>query len=163
VIGSPLCKGLKQKYNDKFSCQGIGTKDGYPAAIGDNARPKGTCDGCISGSVDVFKKINAKCPNAKLMFMGYSQGGALMSNVIPQLPAQVKGKIIGGVIFGSTRPKIDGIARDVWASYCASGDGVCNRAGNSGSTGSHLSYSSNGDVKKAIEFLGKKIDAAAAQ
>jgi Cutinase len=128
--------------------------------MGDNGKPKGTCDACITGTVKMFQTLHAKCPKANFMFMGYSQGGALMSSVIPQLPADIKSKVIGGVLFGSTRGTIAGFPKDKWASYCATDDRACNSRGNSGSSGSHLSYTSNGDVPKAIAFLGKKIDAA---
>jgi cutinase len=109
----------------------------------------------------MFQTVNQKCPKAKLMFMGYSQGGALMTNVIPQLSPEIKSQIIGGVLFGSTRGTIAGISKDVWTAYCATDDRVCNSRGNTGGTGSHMSYSSNGDVAKAVQFLGKKIEAAA--
>jgi hypothetical protein len=33
IIGSPLCSGLKQKYGAKFTCQGVGKENGYPAAM----------------------------------------------------------------------------------------------------------------------------------
>jgi cutinase len=160
IIGPALCNGLKKKYDSKFACQGVGTDDGYPAAVGDNGKPKGTCDTCITGAVKTFEKVHAKCPNAKLLFMGYSQGGALMSSVIPQLPNEVKAKVIGGVVFGSTRGTIAGIPKESWAAYCATDDRICNSRGNTGSTGSHLSYSSNGDADKAIAFLSTRIDGA---
>lgn len=83
-----------------------------------------------------------------------------MSNVIPQLPADVKTAIIGGVMFGSTRGTIAGYPKQNVAFYCSVDDRACNRRGNSGSTGSHLSYPSNGDVEKAVAFLSKQIDAA---
>jgi hypothetical protein len=104
--------------------------------------------------------MHTKCPKAKLMFMGYSQGGALMSNVIPLLPADVKSQIIGGVLFGSTRGTIQGIPKEIWMSYCSTDDRACNSRGNSGSSGSHMSYPSNGDVEKAVAFLSKQIDTA---
>jgi hypothetical protein len=128
--------------------------------MGDNGKPKGTCDECISGTLKVFEKLHAKCPNAKFMFMGYSQGGALMSNAIAQLPAEIKSLVIGGVLFGSTRGSIAGFPKENWASYCASSDQVCKSRGGSGSSGSHLSYGSNGDVEKAVAYLSTKIDAA---
>jgi len=160
IIGAPLCAGLKRKYGAKFACQGIGTQDGYPAAMGDNSKPKGTCDSCVTGSVRVFQKVHAQCPKAKLMFMGYSQGGALMSNVIPALPPDVKKSVIGGVMFGSTRGTIAGFPKENVAFFCSVEDKACNRRGNSGSSGSHMSYPKNGDVDKAIAFLSKKIDSA---
>src|ERR1700761_7808414 len=160
MIGSPLCSGLKRKYGAKFACQGVGTNNGYPAAIGDNGKPKGTCEECITGAVKVFQSLHQKCPQAKFLFMGYSQGGAWMASAIPLLPADIKPLVIGGVLFGSTRGTIAGYPKENWASFCSKDDRICNSRGTTGSTGSHLSYSSNGDAEKAIAFLGKRIDAS---
>jgi alpha-beta hydrolase superfamily lysophospholipase len=151
---------LKKKYGARFACQGVGTSDGYGALMNDNGKPKGTCDACITGTIKMFQKVHTQCPKAKLMFMGYSQGGALMSNVIPQLPANIKSSIIGGVMFGSTRGTVAGYPKEKTAFYCSVDDRACNRRGNSGSSGSHMSYPKNGDVEKAVTFLGKQIDAA---
>jgi cutinase len=157
ITGSPLCNGLKRSLGSKVSCQGIGSNDGYPAAMGDNGKAKGTCDACISGAVKVFERLHAKCPNSNFMFSGYSQGGALMSNTIPALSAETKAKVVGGVMFGSTRPYIPGFPKDKYEALCAKGDGVCDRSGGSfGITAGHLSYSSSPELRKAVEFLTKK-------
>jgi cutinase len=125
--------------------------------MGDNSKPKGTCDECITGTVKVFTNLAKKCPSAKFMFMGYSQGGALMSNAIPLLPADVRARTIAGVFFGSTRGSIANFPKDNLLQLCAGSDNVCVKRGSSGSSGSHLSYSSNGDIEKAADFLAKKI------
>jgi len=159
LIGAPLCNGLKKRLGAKFACQGVGTADGYPAGMGDNSKPKGTCEECITGTVNMFNKLSTKCPQAKFMFMGYSQGGALMSNAIPALPDNIRSKVIGGVLFGSTRGTIDKYPKENWISLCAQSDNVCAKRGNTSGTGSHLSYSSNGDVDKAVDFLVKRVEA----
>jgi len=160
LIGGPLCSAVKRKEGAKFNCQGVGTEDGYPAAMGDNGKPKGTCDGCITGAVNVFNRLAKKCPNAKFLFMGYSQGGALMSNVIPLLPEDVRRRTIGGVLYGSTRGTIANYPKENWLSICAGSDNVCSRRGTTpGSSGSHLSYSSNGDIDRGAKFLAERIAA----
>jgi len=159
LIGAPLCNGLKRRLGPVFGCQGVGTQDGYPAGMGDNSKPKGTCEECITGTVKMFTNLAAKCPKAKFMFMGYSQGGALMSNAIPALTDDVRKKVIGGVLFGSTRGTIDKYPKENWISLCAQSDNVCAKRGNTSGTGSHLSYSSNGDVDKAVDFLVKRVEA----
>jgi hypothetical protein len=83
-----------------------------------------------------------------------------MSNAIPLLSQEIRTQIIGGVLFGSTRGNISGIPKEVWTQYCADSDNVCVRRGATGSTGSHLSYTSNGDIDKAVAYLAGKIDKA---
>jgi cutinase len=148
---------MKRSLGNKVSCQGVGSSDGYPAAMGDNGKPKGTCDACISGAVKVFESLHAKCPNSNFMFSGYSQGGALMSNTIPALSAETKAKVVGGVMFGSTRPNIPGFPKEKYVSLCAKGDGVCDRSsGSVGITAGHMSYGSSPELRQAVDFLTKK-------
>jgi len=161
LIGGPLCTALKRIEGAKVSCEGVSTQDGYPAAMGDNGKPKGTCDQCITGAVNVFNKLAKKCPNAKFLFMGYSQGGALMSNAIPLLPDDVRARVVGGVLYGSTRGTIAKYPKENWMSICAGSDGVCSSRGTTpGSSGSHLSYSSNGDIERGAKFLAERISAS---
>jgi cutinase len=85
-----------------------------------------------------------------------------MHNAVSSLPANVKAKLVAGVMFGDTRNKQDrgqipNFPRDKVTIYCASNDGVCKGALNV--TGGHFSYINNGDGPKAIAFLKSKIDA----
>ncbi|KAF2673828.1 cutinase-like protein [Microthyrium microscopicum] len=155
TVGPMLCSALKTKLADKFDCQGINAP-GYPAAIGDNFKEKGSCDTCIEAGVKTFTDVHTKCPKAKLTFMGYSQGAALMHNVIPALPADVKSSIVGGVLFGDTKNQqssatITGWPKDKFRTYCLEDDGVCH--GELQLTGGHFAYTGNGDAQKAIDYL----------
>ena len=68
TVGPMLCNSLKEKYGNKFGCQGI---SGYSAALADNFNPKGTSDASIEAGVNVFKAAATKCPKAALTFVGY--------------------------------------------------------------------------------------------
>lgn len=80
-----------------------------------------------------------------------------MGNVIPDLPADIKNKIAGVVLFGSTRNKQDrgkipNYPADRVISFCNRSDGVCD--GGLSVTAGHLAYS--GDVDTAARFLAGK-------
>jgi cutinase len=161
TIGPQLCDGLKTRLGARFGCQGIG--GGYKAGILDNMLELGTADASIEAALDVFKKVNAKCPTAKLLFMGYSQGAALMHKTIERLPAGIKAQTIGGTLFGDTKNKqsgasIEGYPKDQLATYCVEDDGVC--WGGLRVTAGHMAYLTNGDVQKAIAFLAGRAESS---
>src|ERR1700744_131962 len=85
-----------------------------------------------------------------------------MHNAVSTLPANVKAKLVAGVMFGDTRNKQDrgqipNFPKDKVRIYCASSDGVCGGALNV--TAGHFSYVRDGTGPKAIAFLKGKIDA----
>jgi hypothetical protein len=69
-IGGPVCTALNARLGDKFTCQGIGAP-GYPALFLDNIKTGGTCKTCVETAVKTFQDVSAKCPNAKIAFLGY--------------------------------------------------------------------------------------------
>ena len=90
------------------------------------------------------------------------QGTAVMHNAVSSLPANVKAKLVAGVMFGDTRNRQDrgqipNFPRDKVTIYCTASDGVCK--GGLSVTGGHFAYIGNGDGPKAIAFLKSKIDA----
>ena len=85
-----------------------------------------------------------------------------MHNAIPLLSAEVKKQLIAGVLFGDTRNKqtnasIQGFPKEDLLVVCTKDDGVC--WGRTPTNG-HLVYTQNGDVDRAANFLGQKIEAA---
>src|SRR5205085_10895174 len=85
-----------------------------------------------------------------------------MHNAVSSLPANVKNKLVAGVMFGDTRNKQDrgqipNFPRDKVTIYCAKNDGVC--GGGLNVNAGHFAYMGNGDGPKAIAFLKSKIDA----
>lgn len=86
-----------------------------------------------------------------------------MHNAVKDLPAAIKSKTVGGVLFGDTRNAEDGgqvpnYPRDDVLIICRADDGVCG-AGLVVTAG-HLAYGSDGSVGKAVDFLVRKIKAA---
>jgi hypothetical protein len=84
-----------------------------------------------------------------------------MHNTIEQLPAPIKAKTVGGVLFGDTKNEqsgasIEGYPNDQLATYCVQDDGVC--WGELRVTAGHMAYLTNGDVQKAINFLAGRAE-----
>jgi cutinase len=89
-----------------------------------------------------------------------------MHNAISLLPADIRKSITAGVLFGDTQNKQSGGKIPDWPEeklkiYCAKDDGVC--WGLLQVNAGHVSYLTRGDVKKAVTWLGEKIDAALAR
>ncbi|TID20579.1 hypothetical protein E2P81_ATG05214 [Venturia nashicola] len=158
-MGPQICKGLKTAYPDRVACQGVGGP--YSAGIMDNVQPKGTTAAAIGEGTKMFKMADSKCPSSKIVFGGYSQGTAVMHNVVGALPAAIKQKIPAGVLFGDTRNKQDhgqvpNYPKDQVMIFCDAEDGVC--GGALKVTNAHMVYVRNGDGPKAIAFLKGKLD-----
>jgi cutinase len=91
-----------------------------------------------------------------------------MMNAVKGLQANIKQKVVGGVLFGytknaQTKGKIPDYPSDRVKVFCDErspgkfGDGVCGGALNVNA--GHMVYMSNGDGRKAVTFLKSKIDA----
>jgi len=157
-IGGPACTALKDQLGDKFTCQGVDAP-GYPALFLDNIKTGGTCKSCVATAVKTFEDVSAKCPNAKIAFLGYSQGAAIMHYAVPKLSPKVQSQIVAGVLFGDTRNKqskasITGFPTQKLRTFCAKNDGVCN--GGLNVNAGHVAYRDIGDVKKAVQFLAER-------
>jgi len=154
-IGGPVCTALNARLGDKFTCQGIGAP-GYPALFLDNIKTGGTCKTCVETAVKTFQDVSAKCPNAKIAFLGYSQGAAIMHYAVPKLSPKILSQIVAGVLFGDTRNKqskasITGFPKEKLRTFCAKNDGVCN--GGLNVNAGHVAYRDIGDVKLAVDYL----------
>jgi len=159
-MGPIVCSGLKREFPNRVGCQGVGSP--YSAGLADNASPKGTTQAAIGEAQKMFKLAASKCPKALIVFGGYSQGTAVMHNAVSGLPADIKAKVVGGVLFGDTRNKQDKgqvpkYPKENVQIFCDPKDGVCK--GTLSVTGGHFVYMSNGDGPKAINFLKGKINA----
>jgi cutinase len=125
--------------------------------------PKGTAELSIKTGVETFEAVHVKCPTSILLFEGYSQGGAMMHNVIEGLKPETRDQLTAGVLFGDTKYKqtsgtIKGLPADKLKIFCVSDDPVC--VGTLGVTSGHLAYLRNGDLRKSFEWLVGKADAA---
>jgi len=126
---------------------------GYAASLATNVSPQRTDDASIKKGVEAFQQAKG-C--SVLVAGGYSQGAAVMHNVIGKsLDAALKGKIAGVALFGDTRnqqdkghiPNFPTERSKVW---CNKNDGVCD--GNLNVNAGHLSYSST-QINEAATYL----------
>jgi Cutinase len=131
----------------------------YAASLLTNISPQRTDQTAISEGVKAFNKANTACPNAKIIAGGYSQGAAVMHNVISKsLPAEIKNKIVGVALFGDTRNKQDSghipnFPNDKSRVWCNDNDGVC--GGGLNVNAGHLSYSATSITEAANWLVGK--------
>jgi cutinase len=125
----------------------------YAASIATNISPARTDRTSISKGVAAFRKAQG-CK--VILAGGYSQGAAVMHNVIGKsLDARTKAKIAGVALFGDTRnrqdrghiPNFPSQRSRVW---CKPGDGVC--GGQLLVNVGHLSYSAR-DIGQAATWL----------
>ncbi|UNI22187.1 Cutinase [Purpureocillium takamizusanense] len=112
--------------------------------------------------VRLFNLASTKCPNAKVVAGGYSQGAALTAASIRDLDAGVRGKIVGAVLFGYTKNmqnkgQIPNYPSDRLEVFCADGDLVC--TGTLIVTPAHLSYGDEA-AEEAPHFLIERIRAS---
>ena len=85
--------------------QGVGGR--YTASLADNALPAGTSSAAIAEMTALFQLAYSKCPNAKIVAGGYSQGAALTAATISALSSTIRNKIVGVVLFGYTKVRGD--------------------------------------------------------
>jgi len=160
-MGPVVCSGLKKNFPDQVACQGVG--GAYSAGLAENVAPAGTTAGAIAEATKMFTTANTKCPQAVIVAGGYSQGTAVMMNSISKLPANIKSKLVGVVLFGYTKNGqqkggIPDFPKEKIHVYCSSSDGVC--GGALLVTAGHFSYMGDGSGPQSIAFLTEKIKAA---
>lgn len=129
----------------------------------DNVSVKGTTDAAIAEGVKIFTTAHTKCPNSVVVFGGYSQGAAVMHNVISSLDPAISNQIAGGVLWGDTKNQqsdgmIKGFPKEKVLIWCTPDDGVC--WGKLDVTAGHLAYTHNGDEARSVAWLKGKIDGA---
>lgn len=154
IVGPQTCAALKDNLGaDQVACQGIGTDDGYAAALPPNFQPKNTDDESIKAALDVVNLAATQCPETTIVMGGYSQGSAVVSNAIQEMPAAQQAMVAGVVVWGFTRAaqddrQIPGYPVAQTKVFCAPGDLVCNNTLTI--TAAHLSYGRNADESGAF-------------
>ncbi|KAK4172283.1 cutinase-domain-containing protein [Triangularia setosa] len=140
--------------------QGVG--GAYTADLLDNVLPDGTTQAAITEMRNLFILANTRCPSAKVVAGGYSQGAALAAASIRDSSATIREQIKGVVLFGYTKNlqnlgRIPNYPRERTEVYCAIGDLVC--TGSLIVTAAHLTY---GDEARneAPRFLIARINAS---
>jgi len=151
IIGPPLQSGLRRHFPSIKTYPVL-----YEAALAPNVTPARTDDAAMAKGVEAFEQAYKACPSGIILAGGYSQGAAVMHNVIgAKLTEQIKGRIAGVALFGDTRNKQDGghiphfppERSKVW---CNANDGVCD--GQLTVNAGHLSYS-NTQMYAAADWL----------
>lgn len=160
TLGAPLGSALERKYGaDQVWVQGVGGP--YDATVPGNLMSRGSTPQAIAEMGRLLKMANTKCPDAKVVAGGYSQGAALAAAAVGDQEGAVKEQVVGTVLFGYTknmqnRGQIPNYPTDRTKIFCATGDMVC--TGTLTITAAHLSYGDEA-AGEAPQFLISKIGA----
>lgn len=147
LIGPQLERSLKSKL------PGLKTIPvAYAASLATNVSAQRTDAASISKGQAAFQQAS----NCRVIVAGgYSQGAAVMHNVVSKLNGNLKSKVAGVALFGDTRNKQDGGHIPNFPSqksrvWCNKNDGVC--GGSLNVNAGHLSYSSS-QINEAANWL----------
>lgn len=161
TLGPKVADVLEATYGDKnVWVQGVGGS--YTADILDNLLPDGTTKAAITEMKNLFSLANSRCPSAKIVAGGYSQGAALTAAAIRDSSATIREQIKGVVLFGYTKNQqnngqIPNYPSNRLKVYCAVGDAVC--TGTLLVLPAHLTYGDEGEGP-APQFLISRINAS---
>jgi cutinase len=108
--------------------QGVGGP--YAANLEGNLWPDGSQPSAINEMKRLLQMANDKCPNAKIVAGGYSQGAALAAAAIRDISASIRNKIVGTILFGYTKNQqnngqIVNYPSNRLRVFCNQGDLVC--------------------------------------
>ncbi|KAK3381752.1 cutinase-domain-containing protein [Podospora didyma] len=140
--------------------QGVG--GAYTAGILGNLATDGAPADAIAEGKAMLALANSKCPKAKVVVAGYSQGAALMAAAIRDTTAAIREQVKGVVLFGYTKNKQNGgkiinYPSDRLTVFCADGDLVC--TGTLIVTSAHTSYGPQA-ADQAPKFLIARINSS---
>ncbi|KAG7147011.1 Cutinase like protein [Verticillium longisporum] len=161
TLGPSIATALEREYGSTgVWIQGVG--GAYAATLGDNALPDGTSSAAIREMKGLFELADSKCPSAKIIAGGYSQGAALAAASIRDISSTIRAKVAGTVLFGYTknlqnRGRIINYPAERTRVFCNVGDLVC--TGSLIVTAAHLTYGSDARGP-APAFLIARVNAA---
>lgn len=113
---------------------------------------------------DTLTAMASQCPDSVIVAGGYSQGAAVNHRAIEELPANVKDRVAGVVLYGDTQKQQDNdqipnFPADKVKIICQVGDAVC--LGQLVVLPAHLTYGVRAD--EGVEFLTTQIKGAQAK
>ncbi|THU77233.1 cutinase [Dendrothele bispora CBS 962.96] len=150
VAGPPLQAALKSQLGGQsLSFQGVD----YPADI-PGFLEGGDKQGSQTMADDITNAANS-CPNAKIVTVGYSQGGQLVHNSAKLLSTDVQQRVNAAVIFGDpdNGQAVTGVSADNTKVICHNGDNIC--AHGDLVLPPHLTYGQ--DAGSAAQFIVSKV------
>ncbi|EJT73692.1 cutinase [Gaeumannomyces tritici R3-111a-1] len=155
--GPELASALKARLNaTRVAAQGVP----YAAMLLTNLASSGASRTEAGEFADLIQEVAAKCPKARIVVSGYSQGAALLHLAVGGLPAAVRSRIAAAVTFGDTQNEQDGgrvpgLPAAKTLIICNKGDLVCE--GELMVALPHLDYSAR--VPEAVAFIAARVKA----
>ncbi|KAK9802168.1 putative cutinase [Seiridium cardinale] len=148
--GQQFATALSNAVGTDLAVQGIN----YSATLEGNFEDGGCPADEAAAMTTLLNQAATKCPSAKIVVAGYSQGAAMVHRSIESATATTVSRIAAAVTFGDTQKAQDGgvipnIAKAKTKIYCNQGDLVCQ--GTLIITGNHLDYTSS--VNPAVQFV----------
>lgn len=142
---------MKAKFGaHRVAAQGMS----YSAMLAGNLAAGGASSMESDDFADLIKDVAVKCPKARIVVSGYSQGAALVHRAMQSCSANVKTHVAAAVTFGDTQNKQDGgripgfdVSRTLI--ICNDGDMVCD--GSLMVMGPHMKYQPR--VPEAVDFI----------
>lgn len=160
LVGPYLADAIEADLGaDNVWVQGVGRD--YAANLEGNLYTDGTQPKSIAEMVRLFRDASSKCPSAKILAGGYSQGAALTAAAVRDIDASIREKIVGVALFGYTKNqqnggKIINYPSNRLSVFCNPGDYVCQ--GSLLIAPPHLDYS-NSASGPAPDFLVGRVGA----
>jgi cutinase len=160
IIGPGLRRALESGLprGQSLTTQGVD----YAALLSTNYLPGGTDTRSENEMKSMLRLAHTKCPNAKILVGGYSQGAAVVHRGVEDIEQVIKDKIAGAVCFGDTQWRADGgripnFPQDRYKVFCGGiiRDTVCDGNLAAAVLAPHLSYGS--DAGAAADFLLSKL------
>ncbi|KAL8393823.1 hypothetical protein RB595_003541 [Gaeumannomyces hyphopodioides] len=153
--GPNLANAMKARFNgSRVAAQGVP----YSALLLGNLASGGAMGAEASDFADLIGQVAVKCPKARIVVSGYSQGAALLHRAVEALSASVRSRIAAAVTFGDTQNEQDdgrvpGLDAAKTLIICNKGDLVCE--GQLIVAKSHLEYKAR--VPEAVAFIATRV------
>jgi len=121
-VAAPLIKALDAKYPGQVDARIVEYSGGATGYL---------TGGDVAGTTlmeKMTKDAVSKCPDSKLLMIGYSQGSQVLHKAVSNLPSNVASHIKAVVVFGDPNKgqAIKGISNSIILTECFANDNVCN-------------------------------------